>query len=106
MSVLHLQILVGIGLYMASDMVSGFLEQDGFMKNSGMRFWVVEHLVAMLIAAVLFTIGYSKFKKAEDVNKKYKLAKIFFTIAFIIIIFSIPWPWREGLISRGWMPGM
>lgn len=95
----HLQWTFGMILYFISPKVV-FIE--GFMKNTMLRFYGMEHIVAMTIAFVLITIGHSKSKKAEEEKKKFKTVFVFYTIALIIILLSIPWPFRESL-GAGWM---
>ncbi len=95
----HLQWTFGLVLYFISPKVQ-FVE--GFMKNSMLRFYGMEHIVAMTIAFVLITIGYSKSKKVEDGPGKFKKIFVFYLIAFIIILASIPWPFREAL-GGGWI---
>ena len=94
----HLLWTFGMVLYFISPKVQ-FVE--GFTKITMLRFYTLEHIVTMTIAFVLITIGHSKGKKAEDDTKKFKTQFVFYTIAFIIILASIPWPFRENL-GAGW----
>lgn len=89
----HIQTVIGLILYFISPKVQ-FVE--GMMKAAELRFYGVEHISMMLIAAVLVTIGYSKGKK-QEAPKKYKTLLIFNIIALIIILAAIPWPFRAGL---------
>ena len=56
----HLQLLIGLFQYFLSDKVQ-FI--DDWMKNPLLRFYGMEHLVGMLLAITLITIGYSKAKR-------------------------------------------
>jgi membrane protein DedA with SNARE-associated domain len=91
---LHLQLILGFMLYFISPKVKFF---EGWMKDAVYRFYGMEHLAGMLIAVVLITIGYSKSKRAETVAAKFKPVKIFYLIGLIIILASIPWPFRANL---------
>jgi hypothetical protein len=51
----------------------------------------------MLIAIVLITLGYSKSKKGTTDAEKFKPIKVYYLIAFILIVASIPWPFRTAL---------
>jgi hypothetical protein len=51
----------------------------------------------MLVAIVLITMGYSKSKKAATDAEKFKKIKVFYLIGFILIVASIPWPFRTAL---------
>ncbi|MEY3715089.1 MAG: hypothetical protein RJB59_892 [Actinomycetota bacterium] len=54
-------------------------------------------LLIALIAVILITIGYSKSKRAKTATEKFKPIKIFYLIGLIIILASIPWPFRANL---------
>ena len=85
----HLQVLVGIILYFLSPKVQYINEMMG---NSVLRFFTIEHFLMMLLSMALITVGYSKSKKATDSKSKFKYAAIFFTVALIIMLAAIPWP--------------
>ncbi len=91
MMAFHLQFLGGLVLYFISPKVQ-FVE--GMMANSMLRFFGLEHLLMMAIAMALITIGYSKSKKAKDDVGKFKSQAIFYTIALVVVLASIPWPFR------------
>lgn len=74
------------------------------MGNSVYRFFAVEHLLGMLIAIILVHIGRGFTKKAIPDAQKHKKVVLFYTIAFIIVLASIPWPFREA--GRALLPGM
>ena len=94
----QLQWVFGLILYFISPKVQ-FTE--GFMKVTMLRFYAVEHIVAMTIAFVLITMGYAKAKRAEEEKKKFKTQFIFYLIGLIITLLSIPWPFRQEL-GAGW----
>lgn len=94
----HVQILLGLVLYFMSPKVT-FAE--GFMGESVSRFYAVEHIAGMLIAAVLITMGYSKAKRLAGRQKGWSTVANYYLIGLIIILLSIPWPFREGL-GGGW----
>ena len=72
------------------------------MKEPSIRFFTVEHTLVMLIAIILLTIGSAKAKKASSDEKKFKTIVWMFTIALILVLASIPWPFREIFAARGW----
>ena len=74
---------------------------DGVMANAISRFWVVEHLTGMVIAIVLVSIARGR---AKYLN--YKGSRWFYVAALLIILVSIPWPFRAAGIGRPWFPGM
>ncbi|MBW7871554.1 MAG: hypothetical protein H3C39_10905 [Flavobacteriia bacterium] len=88
---IHLQILFGLILYFVSPY--GFSNFSGeAMKETIPRFYLVEHPVGMILAAVLITIGFSRAKKPNFSDaKKFKQIIIFYGIGFIIVSKFIPW---------------
>lgn len=99
----HLQLILGIALYGISPTVKSALADMGAaMKNSEQRFWAVEHISIMVIAIVAITIGYAKAKRAKQDEAKFKTLFTFFTLALLLILLSIPWPFREVGLGRGW----
>jgi len=90
----HTQILIGLVLYFTSEKVR-FVED--MMSDTFSRFFAVEHIFGMILAAVLITIGHSKSKKVDAPEAKNKKIALFYTIALILILASIPWPFREVL---------
>lgn len=87
----HIQLLLGLGLYATSPKVQ-FVE--GFMKDSTLRFFAVEHLALMLIAIVVITLGYTKAKKQAPEAQGHKTIFTYYLIGLILILISIPWPFR------------
>ena len=71
------------------------------MKDAVMRFWLVEHLTGMLIGIALITVGRIAAKKAATDQAKFKKIAVFFTLGLLVILATIPWPFREAL-GRGW----
>lgn len=95
---LHTQLLIGLALYFSSAKVQ-FTE--GWMKVALYRFYGMEHLMGMIIAIVLVTIGHSKSKKATESAAKFKAIKLWYVLALILILAFIPWPFRTAL-GAGW----
>lgn len=82
----HLQVVLGLFLYF----VSPFVQFSGAtMKDSTLRYWTVEHIAMMLVAAVLITIGNSKSKKGLNDTAKHRSTAIFFGLALLIIVVAI-----------------
>ncbi len=94
---LHTQLLLGLILYFTSPKVT-FIQ--GWMKVSQSRFYGMEHIAVMLIAIVLVTIGRRKAENATEPAKKHKTIALWYTIGLILILASIPWPFRN--LGAGW----
>jgi hypothetical protein len=101
-------LLIGIYQWISGSFGLKLIQAAGMgavMKERVARFWGFEHAVGMLIAIVLVHIGYSYAKKNIDDSIKHKRSMLFYGLALLIILISIPWPFRE-LIGRPWFPGM
>jgi len=87
----HTQILVGFILYFLSPL--GFSNFSGeAMGNTVSRFFLVEHPIGMIIAAVLITMGYKVAKKGNFSDlAKYKRVLIYYLLGFAIIAYLTPW---------------
>jgi len=95
---LHTQLLIGLILYFISPRVK-FVENWMSSKVSGgaFRFYNLEHILMMIIAIILVTIGRKIAEKQSTDIDKHKKIHTFYTIALVIIIASIPWPFRTAL---------
>lgn len=100
-----IQLLLGLSLFYMRGwfdvLTSGMMN----MSDKYQRFWAVEHLAGMVIGIVLIHIGYSASKKNIPDAAKFKKQFWFTLIALVIILITIPWPFRE-IIGRPWFPGM
>lgn len=82
----HTQLLLGIILYFLSP----FVQFNGeTMKDATTRYWTVEHLVMMIFAIVLITIGHSRSKKAALPEAKHRAIAIFYILAVVVIVAAI-----------------
>ncbi len=82
----HTQLLVGLILYFVSPFV---VFSGASMKDSILRYWLVEHNTMMLIAIVLITMARITAKKLSDPTAKHKRLFIFNAIALIIILAAV-----------------
>ena len=97
MIILHIQLLIGLVLYFISPKVQ-FIE--GWMKVKQLRFYGMEHLLIMVIAIAVVTIGRKKAENASNIAKKHGTIVKWFTIGLILILAGIPWPFRN--LGGGW----
>ena len=93
---LDLQMLIGLIMYFALSPITkeGIRDIGAAMANIGLRFWTVEHPFGMLIGVALAHVGRARIRKTPDAVRKHRTALIFFTLALIVIVISIPWPGR------------
>lgn len=87
----HIQLLLGFILYFTSPKV---VFAASSMKDSVLRFFLVEHISLMLIAIILITLGYIKTKAIINTAAGAKKAFVYYMIGFILILLAIPWPFR------------
>src|SRR5882672_2238571 len=94
----HTQFLLGLLLYLVSAIV---IFSGASMKDSIARYWLVEHVTAMLIAIVLISMARIQSKKLTDSAAKYK--KLFtFNIAALVIILANIGMSHRGFFSVNW----
>ena len=84
----HIQLLTGLILYFVSPKVM-FSNMSAAMKDPVIRYWTVEHLVMMLFAVILITIGHSRSKKAIDAVNKHRAIALFYGLALLVILLAI-----------------
>ncbi|GAL66417.1 hypothetical protein [Jejuia pallidilutea] len=89
----HIQLLIGLILYVVSPRLALFSElgMGDVMKDAVNRLYLVEHPLINIIAVALITIGYSKHKKKLTSGPKLKTIAIFYTIALVLFLSRIPW---------------
>ena len=104
-----LMLLVGLYQWFAGPWGLKSIRSNGMavvMKSPTLRFFAVEHLIGMLIAIIFIHIGYTYAKKNVPDAVKHKRALLFYGLALLIILISIPWPFRLVGSGRAWFPGM
>lgn len=74
----HTQILFGLILYFISPLV-----------EAGIRYWKMEHIGMMILAAILVTVGNARSKRIEDGTGKHRIIALYFGLALIVIIAAI-----------------
>jgi hypothetical protein len=101
-----IQLLFGVFLLVMGPWLDMFQFGMGeVMKNKVSRFFIIEHGVMMIIAWVLVHVGRVAVKKTAE-PRKHKTMLIYFGIALLLILISIPWPFRGELIGRNWFPSI
>lgn len=104
MILIDIQLLMGLVMYfffLASQTNFKMGKLKDQLEVSSFRSIAVEHFIGMMIAVVLIHLGYAKAKKALNAEEAGKKQFLFYLIALIIILLSIPWPFMHP--ERGWM---
>jgi NADH:ubiquinone oxidoreductase subunit 2 (subunit N) len=83
----HFQLLIGFVLYFVSPLGSSSL---GNMEKP-FRLTSLEHPLMVIVGVALITIGWSKHKKEESNNGKFKKIALFYALGLIMIASKIPW---------------
>jgi hypothetical protein len=89
-----LQFLVGVVLYafLSPIVRQGLRNFSVAMQIGVVRFFTIEHVIGMIAGIALVHIGRVKIRKAADADRKHRLAMVFYGIALVLMIISIPWP--------------
>lgn len=110
-----LMLVLGILLWIFGHKGLQLIQEYGMatvMSSKVMRFTVVEHPAGMIIATILLHIGKVKLSKGTNANvlprghKPYKIMFVLTLIALLVVVMSIPWPWREAIGRPLFLIGM
>lgn len=93
-----IQFLVGLLLYAVFSPLTraAFSDFGGAMGDSVLRFWAVEHAFGMFVALALAHIGRARLRRAPDDAARHRTTAIFFTLAIVIVLATIPWPFMPA----------
>ena len=100
-----LMLLIGIYLWFVGPWGYKQIEASGMgaiMKDPVSRFYAIEHLSGMLIAIILIHIGKAQGKRPIGDRAKHRRTMIFYLVALLIILASIPWPFRVVAAHSQW----
>jgi hypothetical protein len=91
---LDVQFVLGLLLYVGLSPFTqeAFADFGAAMRNAGLRFFAVEHVFGMVIGLALAHIGRVKIRKAREDVRRQRLASLYFSLAMLAILASIPWP--------------
>lgn len=105
---MDVQLLLGLVLYFTGTWGIKNIQNNGMaevMKDTAGRFFAIEHTIGMVLAIVFAHIAYAFAKKPMNDTAKFKKIFIFSILALVVMLASIPWPFREA-IARPLFPGM
>ncbi len=100
-----IMLLIGLYQWFAGAWGMKSLQNNGMkevMGNATLRFYAIEHAIGMLIAIMMIHIGRSYAKKSIPDPIKHRRTVLFFGLALLIILVSLPWPFREAGAGRHW----
>ncbi|MCW3091880.1 MAG: hypothetical protein JWP81_2949 [Ferruginibacter sp.] len=90
-----IQLLLGLILYFGNSWFDRLKDLGNNMKDPYNRFFTMEHMSMMILAWILVHVGRASVKRANTDAAKHKRMLIFFGLAIILILVSIPWPFKE-----------
>ncbi|MBC8161582.1 MAG: hypothetical protein H7Z42_10230 [Roseiflexaceae bacterium] len=98
-----IQFILGLLVYFwPTGLVMGVLGNAGMagaMRNPDLRFYVVEHIVAMVVAVSLVHIGSAVAKRRPTDTGRFRAAAVFWSIGTLLILASIPWSRALPMVS-------
>jgi hypothetical protein len=87
-----LQVIIGLGLYFGlSPYGLNAMKQAGAMKDPATRFFGMEHVAVMILAAIVAQVGRIVVKKTSDSTLKHRKALLYFGVALLLVLIMIPW---------------
>jgi len=103
-----LMLLIGVALWYWGPRGYNYIHDMGFSavmkekEHPEIRFFAVEHMAGMLIAIILLHIGKAQGRKAISDKAKHRRTLLFYLLALLIIVISIPWPFRQIGAGSHW----
>ncbi|MEX1020961.1 MAG: hypothetical protein WDZ49_14960 [Litorilinea sp.] len=95
---MDIQLVIGLILYGVVSPITraGFSDFGAAMTNSDVRYFLVEHILLMVVAVVLVHVGSVMVRKAVDSRVKFQRGTIWYVLSTLVVLASIPW-WRPLL---------
>ena len=92
--IMDVQLLIGLVLYAVSPLVrAGLADVGAGMGDSLIRYFLVEHLLLMVLAVAAAHVGAVTVRRAATDRAKYSRAATWFSVSFLLVLIGIPW-WR------------
>ena len=89
---LDAQLLIGLALYVTSPITTAArLDMATVMHTRGIRYFVIEHPVIMLMAVFLAHAGSVAVRRATSDRQKFLRAAGFFSASLVLLLYGIPW---------------
>ena len=90
---LDTQALLGIIMYVFLSRLThaAFANIGAAMKDSVLRFWLVEHTFGMIVGLAFAHVGRARARKTDSL-RRHRVVAIFFGLALVAILAAIPWP--------------
>lgn len=98
----HLQLVIGFVLYFISP-VANYFWSGGSAGNASLEivFFGLVHMALMTTAIGVLSVGSALVKRASSDHKKFSTLTVYFSIALLIVLLAVPWPFSP-LAARPW----
>jgi hypothetical protein len=102
-TIAHVQLILGLWLYFISPVIDYFLHHyKEAVHEREIRFFGMEHSSMMILGIIVITISSILAKRQTNDKVKFKTLAIGYTLALLIILSSVPWPFSP-LVSRPYL---
>ncbi|WP_240432977.1 hypothetical protein [Taibaiella koreensis] len=92
-TIAHVQLLIGMLLYWRSPVIHYFWKHfDTAREDNDTMFFGTIHVLMMLTAIVIVTIGSALAKRRTEARAQFRTMLIWFSLALLLILLAIPWP--------------
>ncbi len=100
-TIAHIQLMLGMIVYSQSPMVQSYWKNPVSVAHlqEEPSFFGIFHASLMFISVVLITLGSAFAKRKNSDQEKFKTQFIWFSIALVVILVAIPWPFSP-LVQR------
>jgi len=99
--VFDIQLLLGILLYLSKGWFGVLTADFSAAMSTGTRFFAVEHLLMMILAAAAAHVGRSQARKAAEAVQKHRRAALWYFLSFVLMLAAVPWPFTTN--ARPWL---
>lgn len=88
-----IQLLLGVSLFAITPWLHMFASAPGSaMGNETVRYWTMEHGFGMIVAIAFAHVGRVSIRRKTDPLAKNRSAAIWLTLAVVIMLLTLPWP--------------
>jgi mono/diheme cytochrome c family protein len=96
MRLFDLQITLGLLLYILLSPIvrAAFSDVGAAMKSSVLRFFLVEHITAVVIAVAIAHIGHARAQRATSSAQHHRRMLVTVLLWLLAVVVAIPWPFR------------
>lgn len=96
-TIAHIQLVIGMMLYTQSPVIRYFWRNFREARESlDNLFFGLIHILLMLAAIVLITIGSAKAKRMSSDKDKFSTMLLWYGLGLLLILIAIPWPFSPS----------